>query len=42
MSQQARKEMQACANECVKKVLEQVSEKRLEEKLRPELFFVFK
>ncbi len=33
MSQEAREEMQACANECVQKVLEQVLEKKLEEKL---------
>lgn len=33
VSQEAREEMQACANECVQKVLEQVLEKKLEEKL---------
>lgn len=33
MSQEAREEMQACANECVQKVLEQVLGKKLEEEL---------
>ena len=33
VSQEAREEMQACANECVQKVLEQVLEKKIEDKL---------